>query len=245
MIPFNHPPTCASMVAQVLQDLVLNNEIPLKMRGRKTLFPTRFFNCFESDQRLKLSIEEYIDRLAKYLHISDSCFAIALIYIDRLIQSNPDITLNEYSVHKLFTTSLLLAMKFNDDTIVEDREYIQKVVGISFKERRRLEFYFMNLIDFNLFVLSSLFKEYVEFLMLSQILFEDTLNGKIRRKNLKKRLTDKGACSCRNPAHSVRGFPSYNKTNRTKKTKIKTQQSLNTPNTKKMIKKGKLVMECL
>mmetsp|Transcript_18987 Transcript_18987/g.21277 ORF Transcript_18987/g.21277 Transcript_18987/m.21277 type:complete len:117 (+) Transcript_18987:107-457(+) len=115
MTTSNRKTTCARMVAHVLQDIVLKQEIPLKKRGQTRPFQARLLNLFENENRLKLTTEGYIDRLAKYLHISDSSFVLALIYIDRLTESTDSVTLNEYSVHRLITISLLLAMKYNDD----------------------------------------------------------------------------------------------------------------------------------
>lgn len=57
-------------------------------------------NYFNSSMKPKMSIKAYLHRLAQYLHISESCFILALIYIDRLTEKHPRILVNSYSIHR-------------------------------------------------------------------------------------------------------------------------------------------------
>mmetsp|Transcript_6992 Transcript_6992/g.6520 ORF Transcript_6992/g.6520 Transcript_6992/m.6520 type:complete len:194 (+) Transcript_6992:110-691(+) len=185
--------TCARMVAQVVQDMVLAKEIPLK-RQRKMSSQTRLWNPFEKEEELKISIIEYIDRLGDYLHVSGSCFILALIYIDRITQK-AQVRLSQLSIHRLFTTSILLAMKYHDDIKIEDPAYIATVVGIPQTELKILEVAFMSMINFELYVRPSKFRQYCEFLVLSQTPEMHWNEEKEFRIQMKKKMISMGLCS--------------------------------------------------
>lgn len=53
--------------------------------------------------------------MAKYAACSGECFVLALVYIDRIIQSNPTFVVNSLNIHRLLITSIMLAAKFFDD----------------------------------------------------------------------------------------------------------------------------------
>eukprot|EP00301_Raphidiophrys_heterophryoidea_P009009 c13303_g1_i1.p1 GENE.c13303_g1_i1~~c13303_g1_i1.p1 ORF type:complete len:215 (+),score=36.33 c13303_g1_i1:156-800(+) len=58
---------------------------------------------------------DLVSRLYQHIRCSSSCFAAALVYLDRVTEANPDLPLNLKTVNLLFTTSLLLANQFLDD----------------------------------------------------------------------------------------------------------------------------------
>lgn len=62
-----------------------------------------------------ISIKDYLQRVAKYAACSGECFVLALVYIDRIIQSNPTFVVNSLNIHRLLITSIMLAAKFFDD----------------------------------------------------------------------------------------------------------------------------------
>jgi len=57
----------------------------------------------------------FMRRLNTYVRCSPSCYAVALLYIDRLVEQNTDITLTVETVNLLFATSLLIANQYLDD----------------------------------------------------------------------------------------------------------------------------------
>ena len=64
-----------------------------------------------------ISIKDYLQRVAKYAACSGECFVLALVYIDRIIQSNPTFVVNSLNIHRLLITSIMLAAKFFDDQV--------------------------------------------------------------------------------------------------------------------------------
>ena len=69
-----------------------------------------------------MTVLAYLERIKKYARCSDSCFVVALIYIDRLIETQ-NVVLTSLNVHRLVITSLMLAAKFFDDLFYNNAFY--------------------------------------------------------------------------------------------------------------------------
>jgi len=55
---------------------------------------------FHASSVPSVSVREYLRRIAKYAHCSDSVFIVALIYLDRLQERNSELVLNLHCVHR-------------------------------------------------------------------------------------------------------------------------------------------------
>merc|ERR1719384_645936 len=111
-----------------------------------------------------ISIQDYLERIAKYSCCSEECFVLALIYIDRLIQQNPEFLVNSLNVHRIIITSVMLAAKFFDDHYYNNA-YYGKVGGVSTSEVNSLEIEFLFMVNFNLFVTTDEYDVYNQRLM--------------------------------------------------------------------------------
>ena len=67
-----------------------------------------------------ISVKDYLNRIFKYASCSYECFVLALIYIDRVIQRN-SFVVNSLNVHRVVITSVMLAAKFFDDQVRDDK----------------------------------------------------------------------------------------------------------------------------
>eukprot|EP00494_Astrolonche_serrata_P022670 UN22927 len=109
------------VLAKVLTQLCVRNdgwrEAPSRMSKFHALHPP------------PITIEDYLERIAKYSCCSEECFVLALIYIDRLIQCNPAFLVNSLNVHRIIITSVMLAAKFFDDHYYNNA-YYGKVGGV-------------------------------------------------------------------------------------------------------------------
>ena len=94
----------------------------------------------------------------KYTQIQDSTLMLILIYIDRFCEMNY-VTLNFYNIHKLIIASMIAAIKYNEDNILKN-DFYAKVCGVSKKEIDTLEYEFLSLIEFSLYVDEETFKQY-------------------------------------------------------------------------------------
>jgi hypothetical protein len=57
------------------------------------------FHCNQNEPLIDL-----VTRLFQHIRCSTSCYAAALVYIDRITEANSDLPLNLRTVHLLFTT---------------------------------------------------------------------------------------------------------------------------------------------
>ena len=110
-----------------------------------------------------MSIKDYLLRLSQYTKINESTIILILIYIDRICKiNNFHITFN--NIYKLIICSMIIAIKYNEDNFYSSEIYA-KLGGVTLKELNYLEFQFLILIKFSLFVEKDLFDKYYHNLM--------------------------------------------------------------------------------
>jgi len=127
-----------------------NDKVPLTCSKR---------TVFHAEKAPLISLPRYLERVLSFAPCSNSCFIIALIYIDRIIQNHSEFILNSLSVHRMLITSVMLATKFFDDETFNNL-YYAKVGGLQVSELNQLEEKFLSLIDFSLTIQSDLFERY-------------------------------------------------------------------------------------
>jgi hypothetical protein len=107
----------------------------------------------------QISIKDYLARIARYAQCSKECFVLALVYIDRIIQTNHSFIVNSLNIHRLIITSVMLAAKFFDDQYFNN-DYYGKVGGVPCHEMNSLEVEFLFMNNFTLFVTSETYDQY-------------------------------------------------------------------------------------
>jgi len=115
--------------------------------------------CFHAVRAPSISVKEYMARIFRFFGCSGSCYVLGLVYIDRLIQSQPHIAVTTLSVHRLLYVSMMIAAKFHDD-IFYSNSYYAKIGGLSLKEVNSLEAKFLKYLDFRLQVNAVEFVKY-------------------------------------------------------------------------------------
>jgi len=118
--------------------------------------------CFHAKSMPKVSLVWYLQRMRKNLPCSDCCFAVALVYMDRVAQRDRGLVATEWTCHRL--VALMLAFRFWDDPGEEyhNNEWFAKLGGIRPTEMAELEIGFLRLLDWRLFVTPEEFEFYVE-----------------------------------------------------------------------------------
>ena len=142
-------------ISDLFSDICDDNEKEYSNKNNKLIEPFLSRNP-------SISIKDYLDRLYKYSKISDSTVILILIYIDRICNINK-FKLTYYNIHKLIISSMIIAVKFNEDEYYPLKFYA-KLGGISKTEMAFLEYYFASLINFNLFVKKELFDKYNDYI---------------------------------------------------------------------------------
>ena len=138
-----------------------NNSFPIQNEFKKR-FPALF-----SEIMPKISLNDYISRIHEYSFQEKNTMILTLIYIDRLCELN-HLYLTCYNIHRILFISNLIAIKYNEDSIYSNK-YYSEIAGVSLEELNLMENYFVELIDFNLFVPEEEFKKYEEYLDASKI----------------------------------------------------------------------------
>ena len=71
--------------------------------------------------------------------------------------------LTEYNVHKLLCISILIAIKYNEDKI-SNNEYYSKIFGLSLKLVNHLEYSYLKLLDYKLYVEQQYIKNFYHYI---------------------------------------------------------------------------------
>lgn len=84
----------------------------------------------------------------------------ALIYIDRLLSRNSDLLITEITAKSLLHTALTLATKFLMDRY-EKNTIFYAVGGLTKRQMKNMSNYYLDLIDFDLFIPESEYSFYL------------------------------------------------------------------------------------
>ena len=117
---------------------------------------------FSSKSPSKVSLEYFLGRIKKYTQIEKSTFIIILIYADRMCTTS-GIILNPHNIHRIILGCLLLAIKYNEDVYFTNEHYA-KVGGVSVKELNELEYFSIELLNFNLFISDDIYQKYLKYI---------------------------------------------------------------------------------
>ncbi|CAK0903743.1 unnamed protein product [Prorocentrum cordatum] len=89
----------------------------------------------------------------------EGCAVVSLVYLDRLLKRHPWITVGPLTCHRLVLVSVVLAIKFWDDTYYSNSFY-SKVGGVQLKDLNNLEKTYLQLLDYRLCVDPREYEEY-------------------------------------------------------------------------------------
>lgn len=119
-------------------------------------------NPFSSKKRPKISMYDYLKRISSFSMINTSTYIIALMLTDRLCLES-SLCITEKNIHRLIFTSILIAIKINED-IYYEMNYYAEIAGISLAELIILEESFLDLIKFNLNIKPEDYQKYIEYI---------------------------------------------------------------------------------
>ena len=71
--------------------------------------------------------------------------------------------LTHYNIHRILFSSILIAIKFNEDNFY-DNKYYSRISGIKLKELKALEYNFIKMLDCELYVNRELYNKYEVYL---------------------------------------------------------------------------------
>ena len=110
----------------------------------------------------RVSIKNYLIRIQTFSNIERSTLIISLIYIDRLCNKTK-IMLTHYNIHRILFSSILIAIKYNEDNFYDNR-YYSRISGVKLKELKALEYNFIKMLDCELYINRELYNKYEVYL---------------------------------------------------------------------------------
>ena len=132
-----------------------------------------------------IKIKDYLEQLYKYGKMNGSTIILMLIYIDRLCNINK-IKLTYRIIHKLILSSLIVAIKYNEDEIYSLKVYAE-IGGVTKAELEFLEICFISFINFNLFIKEELFNKYYDYFAEEESDYDDDEEEEIEKEERKGR----------------------------------------------------------
>jgi hypothetical protein len=109
-----------------------------------------------------ITLKDYLYRIKSLTEVEDNTLILSLIYIDKICE-NASIILSEFNIHKILFSSILIAIKFNED-LYYDNKFYAKVAGVSAKELKKMESEFLRLIKFDLYINRKIFCKYKKYI---------------------------------------------------------------------------------
>ena len=133
-----------------------------KLQNYKEILMRQSKMIFSSKTIPNISIYDYLIRIQTYSLIEKSTLILSLIYIDRLCELCK-LTLTFYNIHRIVFAAILIAIKYNEDNFY-DNKYYAEIAGVKLKELKLIEYQFVELIDFNMYVSDEIFNKYNTYL---------------------------------------------------------------------------------
>ena len=148
-------------ISELLNNMCKDNNKP--EINNKNILLNKKIKKFMLKKIPSISINDYLIRLSKYSKLCESTLIFILIYIDRLCHEH-NFKINNYNIYKLLLASMVIAIKFNEDDYYYS-EYYAQLGGISKLEMNTLEYEFLTMINFNLYIKEDLYYQYYNLLI--------------------------------------------------------------------------------
>jgi phosphate system cyclin PHO80 len=146
-------------ITEILTKIIEENK---KQENYKEILLKQKNMIFSANSIPKISIFDYLIRINKYSEIEASTLICSLILIDHISQSS-GIILTYYNIHRIIFAAILASIKYNEDSFYDNKFYAE-IAGVKLKELNMIEYTFLELTDFNVFVKTEEYKEYTIYL---------------------------------------------------------------------------------
>ena len=137
-------------ITEALYDTLQAHKSSAHVSGTDTSESRASLKPFETSVTPQIKLSQYVWRIAEYTYTSPSTLLIALIYVNRILDSQ-QACLSVMNVYKLFFIAVRIASKVNDLRTLNNKNFAG-VGGISNEQLNELEALFVTLLDFNVFV---------------------------------------------------------------------------------------------
>ena len=146
-------------ISAILESLIEENK---NLQNYHELISKQKNLIFNSPDIPSISIQDYLYRVHSFSEVEDNTLILALIYIDKICDIS-SIILSEYNIYKILFTSIVIAIKYNED-LYYDNKYYARIAGVTLKELKKMESEFLELIKFELYVNKNIFEKYKRYI---------------------------------------------------------------------------------
>ena len=129
-----------------------------KLENFKEIIRKQSKMVFSAKSIPNISINDYLTRIQLYSGIEKSTLILSLIQIDHICKKT-ELILSYYNIHRLLFTAVLISIKINEDNYYDNKFYAE-IAGVKLKELKMLEYTFMELNDFNVFINHNEYEQY-------------------------------------------------------------------------------------
>ena len=133
-------------ISKTLTTILENNK---KLKNYRDILKKQSLMYFSANSIPNITIKDYLIRIQNYSKMEKSTLILSMILIDHMCKKS-NIVLTIYNIHRILFSSVLISIKYNEDSYYDNTFYAQ-IAGIKPNELKLLEYKFLELNDFNVF----------------------------------------------------------------------------------------------
>ena len=137
------------------------------VKNYKDILKKQSMMYFSANTIPNITIKDYLMRIQNYSEVEKSTLILSLILIDRMCRKS-GILLTHYNIHRILFSSLIISIKYNEDSYFDNNFYSQ-IAGVKPNELKLLEYTFLEYNDFNIYVKDDEYKQYEKYLNISVV----------------------------------------------------------------------------
>lgn len=146
-------------ISKVLNTILEKNKSVINY---KEILKKQSMMYFSANTIPNITIKDYLMRIQNYSELEKSTLIMSLILIDKMCRKS-GILLTHYNIHRILFCSVLISIKYNEDSYYDNTFYSQ-IAGIKPNELKLLEYTFLEYTDFNVFVKDDEYEQYEQYL---------------------------------------------------------------------------------
>ena len=142
-------------ISNTLNTILENNK---KQKNYRDIIKKQSTMYFSATLIPGITIKDYLIRIQNYSGMEKGTLILSLILIDHMCKKS-NIILTPYNIHRILFSSVLVSIKYNEDSYYDNNFYAQ-IAGIKANELQLLEYKFFELNDFHVYVNDKEFEQY-------------------------------------------------------------------------------------
>ena len=142
-------------ISKALNTILEKNK---NLKNYKDILKKQSLMYFSANTIPNITIKDYLVRIQNYSEVERSTLILSLILIDRMCRKS-GVLLTHYNIHRILFSSLLVSIKYNEDSYFDNNFYSQ-IAGVKPNELKLLEYTFLEYNDFNIYVKDVEYQQY-------------------------------------------------------------------------------------